>query len=72
MKAIRWIMMMRAGGFIMSAVGESIGRKSNFQPVSRFMNVPFVELISKQKTFGWQGRKEQCSPSWLEAQDEKP
>ena len=44
--------MMRADGFIMSAAGESIGRKSNFLPVSKFMNVPFVESISKQKTFG--------------------
>ena len=52
MKAIRWIMMMRAGGFIMSAVGESIGQKSNFRPVSKSTSVPFVELISKQKTFG--------------------
>ena len=63
---------MRAGGFIMSVEDGSIARKSNFQPVSRFMNVPFVELISKQKTFGWRGRKGQCKPSWLEAQDEKP
>ena len=63
---------MREGGFIMSAVGESIARKSNCRPVRKSMNVPFVELISKQKTFGLQGRKGRCSPPWLEAQDEKP
>ena len=72
MKAIRWIMMTRAGGFITSAVGESIGRKSNFRLTRRSMNVPFAESISKLKIFGWRDRKGQCKPKWLGAQDEKP
>ena len=72
MKAIRWIMMMRAGGFIMSAEDGSIARKSNCLLVNKFMNVQSVGSISKPKTFGWRGRKGQCKPSWLEVQDEKP
>ena len=57
----------RAGGSIMFVVGESIGRKSNFQLTRRFTNAPYVGLTSKLKTFGWRGRKGRFSPhySWV-------
>lgn len=49
--------MTRAGGSIMSAVGASIGLKSNFRLMRRSMNVSCAGSISKLKTFGWRGRR---------------
>ena len=66
MKVIRWIMMTRAGGFIMSAAGASIGRKFNFRKARRSTNVPSAESILKLKTFGWRGRKGRSSPHYYE------